>query len=95
MKLAKQLVVAAATAVLISPLLPASPAQAAGSHTCFSGTRTLEPDGYHLTANPCDGSGFVDVVIHIVSGSAAGTYRCRSAFSWNGYLSASGCRISS
>lgn len=91
MHLTRQLAVVAA-ATLAGSLLSTPAAHAAGSHDCFFGNRTPAQDGYHISANGCDGAGYVDVVITVLSGSAAGSNRCRTAFSWNGFLSADGCR---
>ncbi|YCK40011.1 hypothetical protein ACNF49_39875 [Actinomadura sp. ATCC 39365] len=81
-----------AAAVLAAPLLAPPAAHAEGSYECFFGSITPGQYGYHLSGNPCDGTGYADVVITVRSGSAAGTHRCATAFSWNGFLGADGCR---
>ncbi|MEW9554959.1 hypothetical protein [Nonomuraea sp. NPDC050783] len=85
-----------AVVALVAATLAGSPAlggtaHAAGSYTCFAGSLTPQADGSHISANPCDGWGGVDVVVVLQFGPYAGTYRCGSAFSWNGYLGADGC----
>jgi hypothetical protein len=85
------IVALAAAAFVGSPVLGGA-AHAAGSYTCFGGTITNGEDGYHISANPCDGWGGADVIVVLRFGSYAGTYRCRTAFSWNGFLGADGCR---
>lgn len=92
MHLTGRLAVAIAAATLAGPLLSTPAAQADGSHNCFSATRTPGQDGYKLNANGCAGSGYIDVVIRVFAGANAGDHRCRSVFSWNGTLAASGCR---
>jgi hypothetical protein len=92
MDLTRRLAVAVAAATLAGPLLSTPAAHAAGSYNCFSGSRTPAQDGYQISAQGCDGVGYVDVVITVLSGSAAGAHRCRTAFSWNGFLSANGCQ---
>ncbi|MFI9560999.1 hypothetical protein [Nonomuraea endophytica] len=77
----------AAAALAASPLF-AGTAHAVGTHTCFSGTVTQG----HISANPCDGWGGADVIVVLRFGRDAGTYRCHTAFSWNGFLGADGCR---
>ncbi|TYK50947.1 hypothetical protein [Actinomadura decatromicini] len=91
MHLTGRLTIAAAAATLAGPLLSMPPSHAAAvpDVTCFSGNRTATQDGYHLSANLCDGQG---LTVLIRFGSAAGTYRCRTAFVWNGFLGADGCR---
>ncbi|MEV4888491.1 hypothetical protein AB0K48_03745 [Nonomuraea sp. NPDC055795] len=81
----------AAAALAASPLL-AGTAHAVGTHTCFSGTLTQGQYGGHISANPCDGWGGADVIVVLRFGRDAGTYRCHTAFSWNGFLGADGCR---
>ncbi|WP_049559181.1 hypothetical protein [Nonomuraea sp. SBT364] len=78
-----------AAAARLASLSFASPAQAAGSHACFFG----EPGSQEgaLNAWSCTGAGYVDVAVSVFSGAAAGDYVCRTAFSWNGTLSATGC----
>ncbi|GAA2635633.1 hypothetical protein SMC26_34655 [Actinomadura fulvescens] len=89
----RRLAVAVAGAALAAPLLSTPPAHADGLHECFSAERTPTEDGYYkLTANGCAGGGYVDVVVKVMVGPAAGSHRCRSLFSWNGFLSANGCR---
>ncbi|MCG5218487.1 hypothetical protein [Streptosporangium sp. KLBMP 9127] len=79
---------------LLAASLPAAPAHADGSHSCFFGDRAQDEDGYTLTAWSCTGTGYSAVTVTIVSGAAAGVYTCRTAFPWNGTLSGSGCHIS-
>ncbi|TDD93024.1 hypothetical protein [Actinomadura rubrisoli] len=84
---------AAITAVMLAGSLLSTPAaHADGSYDCFFGDRTPTQDGYKISAHSCTGGGGVDVTIKVVSGSAAGGNRCRTAFSWNGFLTANGCR---
>ncbi|MFI6908382.1 hypothetical protein ACIBKY_44475 [Nonomuraea sp. NPDC050394] len=78
----------AAAALVTSPVVGGAAHAAAGSYTCFGGTVTQG----HISANPCDGWGGVDVLVSLRFGTNAGTYRCASAFSWNGFLGADGCR---
>ncbi|WP_157248264.1 hypothetical protein [Nonomuraea typhae] len=78
----------AAAALVTSPAVGGAAHAAAGSYTCFGGTVT----GGHISANPCDGWGGVNVLVTLRFGANAGTYRCQSAFSWNGFLGADGCR---
>ena len=92
MRIIRRLAAAAAVAALAGPLLSAPAARAADSYDCFFGDRTPAQDGYDISAHSCVGGGGVDVMIKVVSGSAAGANRCRTAFSWNGFLSAKGCR---
>ncbi|MEV0384796.1 hypothetical protein [Nonomuraea sp. NPDC050643] len=66
----------------------AVPAHADGSHSCFFGSLS----GETLNANGCSGAGYVNVTVTVFSGDP-GSYLCRSAFSWNGTMSASGCRL--
>jgi hypothetical protein len=80
----------AAAALVVSPILGGA-AHAEGSYTCFGGDLTPEEDGYRISANPCDGWGGVNVTVVLRFGAYAGTYQCRSAFSWNGFLGAEGC----
>ncbi|MFC6882330.1 MULTISPECIES: hypothetical protein [Actinomadura] len=92
MRITRRLVAAAAAAALAGPLLSMPSAHAAGAYTCFSGERTPAQNGYDLTANGCDGGSGADVLIRVMVGPAAGLHRCRTSFSWNGFLSAQGCR---
>jgi hypothetical protein len=87
-----KLILSTATAAVTVPLLSTPAAHAAGSYNCFSGSRTTTQSGYQISANGCDGAGYVDVTVTVLSGSAAGRHRCSTAFSWNGFLSAEGCR---
>ncbi|KAB2352512.1 hypothetical protein [Actinomadura rudentiformis] len=88
----RRLAIALAAGTLAVPLLSTPTAHAAGSYDCFFGDRTTAADDYQISGNSCDGAGYSDVVITVLSGSAAGSHRCRTAFSWNGFLSANGCR---
>jgi hypothetical protein len=85
-------IVMAAAALTGSPTL-AGAAHAAGSYTCFGGSLTPAENGYHISANSCDGWGGADVIVVLRFGAYAGTYRCQTAFSWNGFLGADGCRL--
>ncbi|MFI6498113.1 hypothetical protein [Nonomuraea typhae] len=78
----------AAAALVTSPLVGGAAHAAAGSYSCFSGTVTQG----HISANPCDGWGGVNVLVTLRFGKDAGTYRCSSAFAWNGFLGADGCQ---
>jgi len=91
-RLTRRFAVAAAAAMLAAPLLSPPAAHADGSYDCFFGDRKPSSEGYDITANSCDGGGGADVVVKVRSGSAAGTHRCRIAFSWNGFLNAQYCR---
>ncbi|GAA1537200.1 hypothetical protein GCM10009678_19560 [Actinomadura kijaniata] len=91
MHLARWLTLTLAAAALAGPLASVPSARAAGSYSCFFGNRTAAQGGYEISAQSCDGTGYADVVVTVLSGSAAGSHRCRTAFSWNGFLSASGC----
>ncbi|WP_157419706.1 hypothetical protein [Actinomadura kijaniata] len=91
MHLARRLILTLAAAALAGPLASVPAAHAAGSYTCFYGNRTAAQDGYQISAQSCDGTGYVDVAVTVLGGSAAGSHRCRTAFSWNGFLTATGC----
>lgn len=91
MRLAKRLTLTLAAAMLAALLSSAPSAHAAGSYSCFFGSRTATQNGYDISAQSCDGAGYVDVGVTVLGGSAAGSHRCRTAFSWNGFLSATGC----
>ncbi|MEW9551493.1 hypothetical protein [Nonomuraea sp. NPDC050783] len=88
MKRLALLMVAASAAVLLT----APPALADGAHHCFFGDLTAQDaDGYDFAANGCDGTGYGDVVVTVLGGTAAGVHRCRYVFPWNGTLGAYGC----
>lgn len=81
-----------AAALLAGPLLAAPPAHATGSYECFGGFRTTTGTPYDLSATSCSGSGYVNVLVTLRFGAAAGTHLCRSAFSWNGTLAGTSCQ---
>jgi hypothetical protein len=92
MHLTRRLAVAVAAATFAGALLSTPAAHAEGSYECFSATLKHTQHGYDLSGL-CDGVGYVDVVVTVLFGAAAGTYRCSTAFSWNGFLGAHGCRL--